>query len=168
MAREIERKFLVHGEAWRTAAEDSFLLRQGYLTDHRSGRASVRVRVAGDHGELNIKSLELGVSRDEFSYRIPVEEAGAMLDGLCRGPRIEKRRHHIRHGGHLWEVDEFFGDNQGLVVAEIELDDPEEAFERPDWLGPEVTHLERYFNVALVQRPFSQWSEAEREARDVD
>lgn len=168
MAREIERKFLVHGDAWREQVESRSRFRQAYLTDHRSGRASVRVRLLDEQGELNIKSLELGVSREEFQYAIPGDEARQMLDHLCTGPQIEKYRHWVRVGGHLWEIDEFLGDNAGLIVAEVELESETERIDAPEWLGSEVTHLPRYFNVALVQRPFCDWTVFEQAGRDAD
>ena len=167
MAREIERKYLIRDETWRQAVENRVLFRQGYLSDHRQGgKASVRVRLHGDRGELNIKSLELGISRQEYEYPIPSDEAREMLDSLCQGPQIEKYRHWVKADGHVWEIDEFLGDNAGLVVAEVELESESQSVQRPDWLGGEVTHLERYYNVALVRHPYSQWSVEEREARD--
>lgn len=168
MAREIERKFLTRGDGWREQWLRRRHFRQGYLTDHEHGRASVRVRVLGEEGELNIKSLELGVSREEYQYPIPVDDAREMLDNLCHGPQVEKVRHWVEAGGHVWEIDEFLGDNQGLVVAEVELTSESERIERPDWLGPEVTHLPRYFNVALVKRPYREWTADEQAARDAD
>lgn len=166
MGVEIERKFLVRGEAWRAQVHASITMAQGYLNDAASVdagtmRASVRVRLEGEAARLNIKSRELGTTRQEFEYAIPVEDARALL-ALCVGGRVEKRRHLVRHAGHLWEIDEFFGDNAGLVVAEIELGDEREAFERPDWLGVEVTMRRRYYNLALASRPYSLWSEDER------
>ncbi len=171
MAIEIERKFLVVSDAWRAVAHEVILMAQGYLNDAAtvdSGatRASVRVRIAGVEAFLNLKSRELGHTRQEFDYAIPVTDARALL-ALCVGGLIDKRRHHVRHAGHLWEVDEFLGDNAGLVVAEIELQDADEAFARPDWLGAEATDAPRYYNLALASRPYSQWSEAERLARDL-
>ena len=172
MPLEIERKFLVTGDGWRQAAHAVVPMAQGYLNDLAtvdSGamRASVRVRIAGAEAFLNLKSRELGHTRQEFDYPIPVADARALL-ALCVGGAIDKRRHLVRHGGHLWEVDEFLGDNAGLVVAEIELADAHEAFARPDWLGVEVTDTPRYYNLALASRPYSQWSEAERAGRDVE
>ena len=171
MAIEIERKFLVTNDAWRAAAHEVVPMAQGYLNDLAtvdSGamRTSVRVRIAGDAAFLNLKSRELGHTRQEFDYPIPVGDARALL-ALCVGGAIDKRRHHVMHAGHLWEVDEFLGDNAGLVVAEIELGSADEAFERPAWLGMEATHAPRYYNLALATRPFSQWSEAERAATDL-
>ena len=161
MALEIERKFLVRGEGWRIAAHRVIPMAQGYINDlgaldHGGQKASVRVRIQGDQAFLNVKSCESGHTRQEFEYPIPVADARDLL-ALCVGGRIEKRRHFVELGGHLWEVDEFFGDNAGLVVAEIELDDADEIFERPDWLGAEVTDEVRYYNVALAARPYSSW-----------
>ena len=166
MPIEIERKFLVTSDAWREAAHQVVPMAQGYLNDLAtvdSGamRTSVRVRIAGDSAFLNLKSRELGHTRQEFDYPIPVADARALL-ALCVGGAIDKRRHLVEHAGHVWEVDEFLGDNAGLVVAEIELDSADEAFERPQWLGVEVTDTPRYYNLALASRPYSQWSGAEQ------
>jgi adenylate cyclase len=175
MGIEIERKFLVAGDAWRVAAHAVVPMTQGYLNDQdamdeavhgrAAQRASVRVRIAGDQAFLNLKSRELGGSRQEFDYAIPVADAQALM-ALCVGGTIDKRRHLVRHGTHLWEIDEFLGDNAGLVVAEIELDSVDEGFERPGWLSAEVTGLARYYNLALASRPFSQWNPGERAAAD--
>ena len=170
MPIEIERKFLVTSDAWRAAAHEVVAMAQGYINDQAamdSGaqRASVRVRIAGDEAFLNLKSREAGHTRQEFDYPIPLADARALLS-LCVGGVIDKRRHYVNHAGHLWEVDEFFGDNAGLVVAEIELDSADEVFRRPDWAGVEVTDHLRYYNLALATRPYSQWSEAERMATD--
>jgi len=166
MAIEIERKFLVATDAWRAAAHERSRIAQGYLNDARSvangdANCSVRIRLAGDAAFLNIKSRELGASRQEFEYPVPVADAGNLLQ-LCVGGRIDKTRHFVRHDGHLWEVDEFHGDNNGLVVAEIELEREDEPFSRPDWLGNEVTELVRYYNLALADRPYSQWRDEEK------
>ena len=171
MPIEIERKFLVVGDAWRTAAHDVASMAQGYLNDLAtvdSGamRTSVRVRIAGDEAFLNLKSRELGHTRQEFDYPIPVADARALL-ALCVGGVIDKRRHYVTHAGHVWEVDEFLGDNAGLVVAELELDSADEHFAMPQWAGREATDAPRYYNLALASRPYSQWSEAEREAIDL-
>ncbi len=161
MAIEIERKFLVIGDGWRAAAHAVMPMAQGYLNDQAalaSGaqKASVRVRVQGEAAFLNFKSRELGHTRQEFEYPIPLADARALL-ALCVGGLIDKRRHLVQYQGHLWEVDEFLGDNAGLVVAEIELDSADEAFATPDWLGAEVTDDPRYYNVALANCPFCEW-----------
>ncbi|WP_225763280.1 CYTH domain-containing protein [Stenotrophomonas sp. Marseille-Q4652] len=166
MGIEIERKFLVTGDGWRTAAHEVVPMAQGYLNDAASldggtQKASVRVRIEGDQAFLNIKSRELGHTRQEFDYPVPVADAMQLLK-LCVAGLVEKRRHLVRHEGHLWEVDEFLGDNLGLVVAEIELQSADEAFARPDWLGAEVTDQARYYNLLLASRPYARWSPEER------
>jgi len=171
MPIEIERKFLVTSDAWRAAAREVVPMAQGYLNDLASVdsgamNTSVRVRIAGEQAFLNLKSRELGHTRQEFDYPIPVGDARALL-ALCVGGVIDKRRHYVAHAGHLWEVDEFLGDNAGLVVAEIELDGADEAFAKPEWLGVEATDASRYYNLALASRPYSQWREGEREAIDL-
>ena len=160
MATEIERKFLLTSDRWRENADDGVVMRQGYLTGSSPGhkqKSSVRVRIAGDKANLNIKSATLGITRQEYEVGIPLAEANEILDTLVEGPLIEKTRYHVRHGEHTWEVDVFAGDNQGLVVAEIELSDPGESFEKPDWLGEEVSDDARYYNVCLVTHPFKKW-----------
>ena len=171
MAIEIERKFLVVGDAWREDAHQVLPMAQGYINDigamdRGEQKASVRVRIQGDAAFLNLKSRELGHTRQEFEYPIPVADARALL-ALCVGGVIDKRRHLVRHDGHLWEVDEFLGDNTGLVVAEIELSEAGESFVKPAWAGREVTDAPRYYNLALASRPYSAWSEAERAASDI-
>ena len=158
MALEIERKFLLSSEAWRGLVTQSTLYRQGYLTPSvQDAKASVRVRVEGDRGVLNVKSMRLGIQRHEYEYAIPLLDANEMLDTLC-GAIIEKTRHLVPHGAHVWEIDEFHGDNAGLIVAEIELSAVDEVFARPTWLGMDVTEDARYYNVALVSKPFNTWS----------
>ena len=166
MGIEIERKFLVTGDGWRTAAHAVIPMAQGYINDlgamdRGEQKASVRVRIQGDVAYLNIKSRELGHTRQEFDYPIPVAEARELL-ALCVGGLIDKRRHLVNHGGLLWEVDEFLGDNAGLVVAEVELESADQPFNKPDWAGAEVTDSVRYYNLALASRPYGQWSAAER------
>ncbi|MCP5142099.1 MAG: CYTH domain-containing protein [Chromatiales bacterium] len=155
MGIEIERKFLVVSDAFKAEAERSKAYRQGYMVG--SGLASVRVRISGDEARLNIKSATLGVTRQEYEYPLPIEDARHMLDELCAKPLIEKVRHYVRHGAHLWEVDVFEGDNAGLVVAEIELGAVDEAFERPAWLGDEVSDDPRYYNSNLGKHPYKDW-----------
>lgn len=166
MAIEIERKFLVVGEAWRAQVTRSQRMAQGYLNDPgalREGReqASMRIRVAGGDAWLNLKSRVIGPSRQEFEYVIPLSDAEALL-ALCVGGRIEKTRHYIPHGGLTFEVDEFDGDNAGLILAEVELTREDFAFQRPDWLGLEVTNEPRYYNSSLAERPFVQWAAQEQ------
>jgi adenylate cyclase len=157
--REIERKFLLASDAWRALAHRRQPLSQGYLASGE--RASVRVRIAGSDAWLNIKSGGLVASRLEYEYRIPAADARELLE-LATGPLIEKTRHYVDYGGFTWEIDEFHGDNLGLIVAEIELDDEQQVFSRPPWLGKEVTELRRYYNVCLVSHPYRAWSEAEK------
>lgn len=155
MGIEIERKFLVRDERWKALGQ-GVLLRQGYLSSqpHRI----VRVRIEGESAVLTIKGRSKGASRGEWEYPIPLADAQVMLDQLCEKPLIEKYRYRIRHEGMLWEVDEFLGDNTGLVVAEIELDAEDQPFAKPDWLGMEVTQDARYFNANLQRHPYSAWS----------
>ena len=154
MGLEIERKFLVVGEAWREQVTEATELKQGYL--NRDPERTVRVRVAGDQGFLTIKGRTEGLSRVEFEYEIPLAEAEALL-ALCERPIIEKVRHLIPHQGHTWELDVFAGENAGLRVAEIELQQEDEAFVRPEWLGEEVSADRRYYNAALIAHPYSEW-----------
>lgn len=166
MGIEIERKFLPSNSGWREQVQRSVPMAQGYINDMaalREGtqKASVRVRLAGEQAWLNLKSRELGHTRQEFDYPIPAADAQALL-ALCVGGRIEKIRHYVAFEGHTFEVDEFFGDNAGLVVAELELTDADAVFARPHWLGREVTDEMRFYNLALAERPYSQWSAQER------
>jgi adenylate cyclase len=154
MGEEIERKFLVVGDGWRETAE-SEQLRQGFLSTEPE--RTVRVRLAGSQGSLTIKGKTIGARRQEFEYEIPGADAQRMLDTLCERPLIEKVRYTLRVGRHTWEVDVFEGENAGLVIAEIELESEDEAFEKPDWAGEEVTDDPRYFNSNLVARPFQAW-----------
>lgn len=157
MPLEIERKFLLRSDAWRGQARSRVLMRQGYLSS--GSRCSIRVRIAGEQAWLNMKAKRSGMTRLEYEYSIPVSEANEILDELCEGPLVEKYRHEIVSGPHVWEVDEFLGDNAGLIVAEIELGAESESFERPDWLGAEVTSDERYYNFNLARYPFKLWLE---------
>ncbi len=154
MGHEIERKFLVQGDAYRALATPE-RYRQGYV--RTAGPATVRVRVAGERGYLTIKGPTQGLTRSEFEYAIPRADAEVLLDTLCERPQIEKLRYRIPAGAHTWEVDEFLGDNAGLVVAEIELRAEDEPFARPAWLGEEVTTDPRYRNSELARRPFQRW-----------
>ncbi len=154
MGTEIERKFLVTDDSWRGQGTAT-PFRQGYLSTVKE--RTVRVRAAGDEGTLTIKGITVGASRTEFEYPIPVEDAHVMLDELCEQPIIEKTRHVVDVDGTTWEIDEFAGVNEGLVVAEVELDSPDEQFTSPDWLGDEVTDDPRYFNANLIAHPYSEW-----------
>ena len=157
MAVEIERKFLLDSEEWRSAVERSVEIKQGYLS--RSIRASVRVRISGGRAQLGIKSSRDGIHRLEFEYTIPLDEAETLLSEVAEGPYIHKTRHYLRYGTHLWEIDEFHGDNAGLVVAEVELAHADEPFERPPWLGQEVSTDPRYFNSNLAREPWTRWKD---------
>jgi len=156
MAVEIEHKFLVRDERWRREVERSVRMRQGYLTS--DARCSVRVRVAGDQAHLNVKSGTLGIQRSEYEYPIPLAEAEEILDTLCEKPLLEKIRHFVSHDQHVWEIDEFAGDNAGLIVAEVELSRIDEPFDQPDWLGADVSHDIRYYNSQLARHPYRTWS----------
>ena len=152
MAQEIERKFLVTDDRWRTGS--GTLYRQGYLNTDK--QRTVRVRISDDSAFLSVKGLTHGATREEFEYSIPVADAEAMLQ-LCQEPLIEKRRFLCGYQGMVWEIDEFAGVNEGLVIAEIELDSEDQPFDRPPWLGNEVTHDPRYYNANLVALPFRDW-----------
>ena len=162
MALEIERKFLVTADAWRPQVERCIEMRQGYLSGGE-GLASVSVRIEGERANLNVKAAVVGSARAEYEYGIALSEAREMLATLCVG-RVEKIRHYVPIAGaaEVWEVDEFLGDNAGLVVAEIELPTPDHAFVRPPWLGRELTDERRWYNHALALRPYAQWSAEER------
>lgn len=156
MGVEIERKFLPASDDWRSFGEP-VLVRQGYLTS--DPLRTVRVRIYGDEGFLTIKSKSEGASRGEWEYPIPLQDASELLDRLCERPLVEKYRRRIEYAGFTWEVDEFLGDNAGLVVAEIELPSDDAAFERPDWIGQEVTGDKRYYNSNLIRSPYSTWTQ---------
>jgi adenylate cyclase len=167
MGIEIERKCLLTSQAWRTQVVRTQRMLQGYLIDAELVRAqtgtrcSMRVRIGEDRAWLNIKSATLGVARQEYEYPIPVEDAERMLRDFCDGA-IEKIRHYVPHAGLTFEIDEFFGANAGLIVAEIELHSADQAIDRPEWLGREVTEHSRYYNLNLLRHPYSRWSERER------
>jgi adenylate cyclase len=152
---EIERKFLVTGDAWRAAATEVVEIRQGYLA--ATPECSVRVRISGDDARLNIKSGTLDIVRQEFDYAIPARDAREMMETLCGGRSVSKTRYYVPYAGHLWEVDEFSGANSGLIVAEIELDAVDEAFDKPGWIGAEVSDEPRYYNACLIDHPFCEW-----------
>jgi adenylate cyclase len=154
MGKEIERKFLVVGDAWRGLVP-GIRYRQGYLSTVKE--RTVRVRIAGERAFLTVKGLSVGAVRAEFEYAIPLADADEMLDALCERPIVEKTRYRIPFAGLIWEVDEFGGANAGLIVAEVELADEAQTFARPDWIGREVTGEPGYFNANLVARPYSTW-----------
>ena len=155
MAKEIERKFLIIDDSWKQSANRSVHIIQGYLAN--TDRGSIRVRISGDEASLNIKSMTLGISRTEYDYPIPLNDARNLVLNFCIQPVIEKQRYYVEVDRHVWEIDVFDGQNQGLVVAEIELKDPDEAFIKPPWAGKEVSDDPRYYNVSLVQNPYRDW-----------
>ena len=154
MAKEIERKFLVRGNTWR-GQDGGKRYRQGYLSTVKE--RTVRVRTTGDKGFITIKGESVGATRSEYEYEIPLVDANEMLDRLCERPLIEKTRYRVSHEGLAWEIDEFEGDNRGLIIAEVELKDETQSVTLPGWIGQEVTGDPRYFNANLVANPFSQW-----------
>ena len=154
MAIEIERKFLVRGEQWRALGQKVFY-RQGYLPS--ANLTTMRVRIAGEQGFLTIKGQNTGASRLEFEYPIPLTDAQMLLDKLCETSQITKYRYRIPLQNLVWEVDEFLGENQGLVIAEVELQDENQVITLPEWIGTEVTGESRYYNVNLMRHPYCQW-----------
>ena len=155
MAKEIERKFLVTADSWRSnAVAQSYC--QGYIATAIQGQ-SVRVRLVGDQGYLTIKGPVSGISRAEFEYSIPATDAREMLDTLCAQPLIEKIRYRLPADGVVWEIDEFKGENAGLVIAEIELASESQSVVLPDWIGAEVSGQAKYYNASLVSNPYSKW-----------
>jgi adenylate cyclase len=153
MALEIERKFLVKENDWRNG--QGTMYRQGYLNSDEN--RNVRVRVINDRGYLTVKGISQGATRVEYEYEIPKAEAEAMLDDLCEKPLIIKKRYKTEYKGFVWEVDEFLGENQGLIIAELELESENQVFIKPEWIGKEVTGDPKYFNSNLIHRPFSMW-----------
>ena len=155
MGKEIERKFLVQGDEWRSLGI-GVIYRQGYIPT--SGKQTVRVRIIGETGYLTIKGKTVGHSRLEFEYPIPLQDAQEMLDNLCSHPLIEKKRYKIQQGDLIWEVDEFMGENEGLIIAEVELQAENQAITLPDWIDREVTDP-KYYNASLAKVPYSKWKE---------
>lgn len=161
MGMEVEHKFLVTGDAWRAGVTSAVRIVQGYLTppgDGQSGLATVRVRTKGDRAFLTIKGPSSGTARSEFEYEVPVPDALAMLAELAQGPVIDKVRHLVPVGDHVWEVDVFEGANAPLVMAEVELAAPDEPFARPEWAGLDVSDDPRYYNANLAREPYSAWA----------
>jgi CYTH domain-containing protein len=154
MQLEIERKFLVKNDSFKN---DSYFfeIRQGYLCSE-SGRTE-RVRVMGKSGFITIKGKTTGITREEFEYEIPAADAHRLLDTLCIKPIIEKKRYFYKYEGLTWVIDEFFGENEGLVVAEVELDSEEQVVQMPDWVGLEVTGQPKYNNSSLIKMPYCKW-----------
>ena len=154
MATEIERKFLVLGDGWRGQGK-SQLIRQGFFLSVKD--RGVRLRVIGDKAFITMKSESIGFTRKEFEYEIPMEDATEILSTLCEPPLVEKTRNWLSHKGKTWVVDEFHGENDGLILAEIELDSEDETVERPDWAGMEVSDNPRYYNIYLAKHPYKSW-----------
>jgi adenylate cyclase len=154
MAQEIERKFRVANDDWRAMASSSSSLKQGYLSS--SAEATVRVRLEDNLGTLTIKSKTKGITRNEFEYAIPAQEAKELLI-ICSGPLIEKTRYRIPQENRTWEIDVFEGDNDGLIIAEIELTSEDDYFVKPQWLGEEVSGDSRYYNSNLATHPYVNW-----------
>jgi len=156
MATEIERKFLVVNQDWQENISSELHIVQAYLATNEF--SSTRIRIRDDRANINIKSATLGISRTEFEYAVPVADAQLMINDLCIKPVITKIRYIVKHMQHTWEIDVFSGDNEGLIVAEIELSSPDETFEKPSWLGEEVSNDARYYNVCLVKNPYNTWT----------
>lgn len=154
--REIERKFLVENNDWKLNINQSKEIKQAYINNMHGSKCSIRVRVEGEDANINIKSLELGTSRDEYEYTIPLQDALKMIEDFSLGS-VEKTRHLVIHDGFTFEVDQFEKENDGLVVAEIELPSETTEFNKPTWLGQEVTNNKRYFNVNLKDNPYNKW-----------
>ncbi len=154
MSIEIERKFLITGSDWQQGPQPS-QYRQGYIFAEEKG--VVRVRIIDQKGYLAIKSAPVGLKRHEYEYEIPFSDANAMLDGLCENYIVEKMRYKLKYSDHIWEIDKFTGCNEGLIIAEIELSDENESFERPPWIGKEVTQDPKYHNSNLSKKPYCQW-----------
>ena len=156
MRQEIERKFLVVSNGWRNAAGAGKICCQGYITAAPAG-ATVRIRLLGEQGFLTIKGPTRGISRPECEYEIPAADAEYMIENLCGSRLVSKKRYTFEINGMIWEMDEFSGLNEGLIVAEIELESEDQPFEKPEWLGAEVTFDSRYTNAALARHPFTRW-----------
>lgn len=155
MPTEIERKYLLRNDDWKLSADQGTKYVQGYMIGSKF--ASVRVRIEGGKSFLNIKSATLDISRQEYEYQIPVDEANEMLDTLCEKPLVEKTRYIVIHQDLKWEIDVFEGRNKGLIVAEVELESEDQQIELPSWCGQEVSEEPRYYNVSLGKHPFSEW-----------
>jgi len=156
MGIEIEKKFLLKNDQWRKLA-DGVDYCQGYLNIEKN--STVRVRTIGKKGFLTVKGISRGAIRAEFEYKIPMDDAREMLNTLCKRPLITKKRYTIKSNDMVWEIDEFFGENEGLIVAEVELTSEQQKFTIPDWVGEEVTNDPRYFNSNLVKTPYCSWDE---------
>jgi len=156
MGIEIERKFLIKNERWRSLVETSKSCTQGYV--NLKGNGSIRIRIIGDKGFVTLKGPREGIRRSEFEYEIPVADATILLDSFCDAAVISKIRHELTYEGNLWEIDEFSGENNGLLIAEIELESEHQTVSLPDWVGKDVSEDERFFNAHLAKHPISSWS----------
>lgn len=157
MGKEIERKFKVHGSAYKTESISSSVYKQGYLSVEKE--RTVRIRIAGEKAFITVKGQNKGIERSEFEYEIPVPDAEIMLEDLCLRPIIEKIRYiYMADDGHKWEIDEFMGENDGLVIAEVELCSADEPVEIPEWCGDEVSGDIRYYNSSLIKNPYTGWN----------
>ena len=154
MGKEIERKFIVEGDTYKELSKGT-LYRQGYLCS--DSIRTVRVRLCGNKGYITVKGKTQGAARPEYEYEIPVDDANKMLENLCEKPLIEKIRYKYSFEGFIWEIDEFLGENHGLVIAEIELPNEKTEFKKPDWIGKEVTGIPEYYNSSLVHNPYKNW-----------
>ena len=155
MAIEIERKFLVVNDSWRSLGLGK-VYKQGYIAT-ADNITTIRVRIIGEEAYLTIKSKTEGISRNEFEYPIRLEDAQMILESLCDRPLIEKIRYKINYDNLLWEIDEFQGENQGLIIAEVELENENQTINLPEWVGEEVSHDPRYYNVNLTKNPYQTW-----------
>ena len=154
MGKEIEKKFLIKNQDYKKLSK-GITVKQGYLS--RDPDQVVRVRVYGSKGFITVKGKNIGTVRSEYEYEIPFGDAEEIIDILCERPIIEKYRYHIEMSGFVWEVDQFLGENEGLIIAEIELPAEDTPFPKPDWIGEEVSGDPKYFNSNLVKRPFKNW-----------
>ncbi len=154
MAFEIERKFLVKNSAWKELCDKGTPIKQGYLNSHKE--RTVRVRIKGDKGFLTIKGIARNITRHEFEYEIPCSDAVSMLK-ICEMSIIDKTRYEVKQGDITWEIDVFYGDNEGLIIAEVELKSENQQFEKPKWLGQEVSGNVSYYNANLISNPYKNW-----------
>lgn len=159
MGIEIERKFLLKNDSWKELVTETHIIKQGYLQSglEASQKSSVRIRISNKQANINIKSVQLTMMRQEYEYEIPLHDAEEMLNTLCGDAIIEKTRYYVPYAAHLWEIDVFEGNNAGLEVAEVELISLSEKVEIPGWIGEEVSDDERYYNIYLLKHPYRQW-----------
>jgi len=154
MGIEIERKFLLQNSDWKEFSDNGVQIKQGYLNSNTE--RTVRVRILDEKGFLTIKSKTVNITRQEFEYEIPLEEALQLLK-ICEKPLIEKKRFKVLVDNIIWEIDEFKGDNKGLIIAEVELQNEDQQVTLPNWIGKEVSNDDRYYNSSLIQTPFASW-----------